>query len=325
MKIAIVLFLSLISSYSFADCTVSARMDNIYKVECTNYLGQSTLYDEVSKEYIVLKSNNQILTVDGGEASFDIGSTLYLNPQVRNDARPIAIEVDMNEPKPIFDPLKANNYRLFAKGLSYEHESVSADFGFSGTSIETSNNEFKTLPLAFQLEMIFDSYGIILGPDFESEAGEVIFYKNFSGFTLGFHAKLSIENKNTEVTSGNTRLQDDEETSTTIQTGVYARLEREMGEKWFFYGESRIGYYRDVSKAYNNLKNTYQENIIDAAFVQIEPSMYYQISENFKFGFGASLLLGVGLIQVKDQTGVISDGVTLSTFGLYPVKLQMAF
>tara|TARA_R110000868_G_scaffold132380_2_gene343118 strand:- start:46472 stop:47449 length:978 start_codon:yes stop_codon:yes gene_type:complete len=325
MKLLFFLVIALFSYHSFADCLVSAKMDSIYKVECLGYLGQTTLYDEGSNEFIVLKSSDQVLTVDGGEADLEVGTRFYLNPPVRKQPKPIIVEVDVPAAKAIFDPLKANNYRLFAKALSYQNMNTSADFQLSTTKIETSNNEIKTLPLSFSLEMNFDNYGIILSPDFEDEAGEVVLYRDFGGFSMGLHTKVVLEKENTEVISGGTKLQDDDVSSSTIQAGLYLRLENELGGKWFFHGEARTGYARDVTKAYNNISNKYQEIIIDAAFAEVQPSLYYQVSEKFKMGFGASLFVAYGMIQIKDQSGVVSDDVTLRNIGLYPLKLEMAF
>src|SRR5690606_6301942 len=115
---------------------------------------------------------------------------------------------------------------------------------------------------------------------------------------------------NTEVTSNGVRLQDDEEGSFLIQVGAYLRLEHELDSRWTFFGELRSGYYREVSKAYDNIKNSYQELVTNAAFSEIQPSMYYKVSDRFKLGFGASLFFGVGMLQIEDQTGTVSDGVT---------------
>ncbi len=325
MKKIVFVVVSLLSLDVFADCSVLAKLDNIYKVECSSYLGQSTLFDKNSNEYIILKSNNQILMVDGGESSFDVGSTLFLNPQVKDEVKPIAIDVSISESKTVFDPLNAKNYRLFAKGFSYQYENTSADFSFNNTNVDVTNNSFKTLPLAFQFELIFDNYGLMLSPDFENEAGEIIFYKTVGENSVGLHAKVSLDNENSEVTSSGTRLQDDDISRSDIQIGLYFRLENEIGTKLFFLGESRVGYVRSVEKAFNNLNNKYQELIIDAGFAQFEPNLYYQVSNNFKLGVGAGVYYGKGMMQIRDQSGVVSDAVTLMSVGLYPVKLLMSF
>lgn len=56
-----------------------------------------------------------------------------------------------------------------------------------------------------------------------------------------------------------------------------------------------------------------------------EPNLYYQVSDNFKLGVGAGVYYGKGMMQIRDQSGVVSDAVTLMSIGLYPVKLLMSF
>lgn len=238
---------------------------------------------------------------------------------------PIVVEAQVKEPIKILDPFEANKYRFFINGARYTHTSTKADFAFSNTEVEISNNEFKSLPLDFELELTFEDLGIILGPSFEMQAGELVLYRDFELIKLGVFAEIAIDSENNEIITSGVRRQDQTASETSLSLGVFGRVERELNDGWSFLGDLRVGYYRSVSETLNGLNGTGSEINVNAAYFEATPSFYYQWSKRFKLGVGAHLLYGMGMMQIIESNGIISDTVQLSSIGLYPIKLLMEF
>lgn len=325
---ALVIFI-FYSIAAHSNCVISEREERNYRLECANYLGQTTLYDREGKEFIVLSHDDQAVFVDGSEDEFAIGELLYLNPPLKTiENKPIAIELDsqkISTQESVFDPMSANHYRLFLTGMSYEHQSVSADFSFINRSYETSRNKFKTLPLSFNLELTFDSFGMMFIPDFDEKTGEIVIYKTFDSLSFGAFLSVSSDGTTTTVKSGNTIVQDEDNALARFIGGVYVRFEHDLNEHWSFFGEVRSGYYRESEESFNAVNNKSAEVLLEGGVSIIEPYMYYKVSKNFRFGFGARVMLGVGVMSIEENSSTVSDNVFFSNVSLFPLRMQLLF
>lgn len=313
----IVLFVTPVYSQ---DCQVENLINEMVLAQCEHYESGMMIYDTHGTVVEVVGNDGPKLVLKNRQGvSFQKREPLHYAKPI-----PVAPSIDPRYPASL-DPFDSNFMRVYMTGLRYQHSKLEGDFDSSTLNAEfqIKGGDLKTLPLSFDLELIFDDLGIILSPDFRNDSGAISLYSRNDFLNFGLFFSLNSKTTEETLTINNNKLMSQDENASSITVGFMIREEIDF-EKWQVLTDFRLGYFRETS-SFNDTNGFESKVTYDAGLATFELDLFYKVSKRFLAGFGFGVGYGFGTIEVEDGTTSLGDDTDLLSFQVNLFQLQLIF